>query len=162
MTNPDPRERFLRALKAELGCSALTRRRVLREIAEHVDDLVAELHAAGVPEGAAVQEALRRMGDPGTIARAFSEPRSDRRRFSRLRSLRSPAWIAVAALSLVTAWAAELPQASGATGTTRPTWVRPSLPLTRPAADRPDHPTKPHPPRQRRAAISARDVRSSP
>lgn len=117
MTSPDQRERFLRTLKAELAGRPLARRRVLREIAAHFDDLVAELRATGLPERAATQEALRRLGDPEAIATAFSGLHPSRTRCSRLRSLRSPAWIAVAAMSLVTAWAAELPPASGATST---------------------------------------------
>jgi hypothetical protein len=119
VTSPDPRERMLRTLKGQLRGGPRVRRRVLREIAAHFDDLVAELRAAGVSDATAVQEALRRLGDPEAIATAFAEPRSGPGRRSRVRSLRSPAWIAVAAMSAVTAWAAELPQASGAKATTR-------------------------------------------
>lgn len=115
----DPRERFLSALKRELRGGPLLRRRFLREIAAHLDDTVAELEAHGRSERAAVEEALGRLGDVSTITNAFREVRPNRRRRSRMRSLRSPAWIAVAAMSLVTAWAAELPQASGAKATTR-------------------------------------------
>jgi hypothetical protein len=115
----DPRRRFLRALKRELRGGPLTRRRVLREIAAHLDDLVAELEACGRCEDAAVAEALGRLGDVDTITSAFREVRPGRRGWSRLRSLRSPAWAAVGAMSLVTAWAADLPQASGAKPTTR-------------------------------------------
>jgi hypothetical protein len=115
----DPRERFLSALKRELCGGPLTRRRVLGEIAAHLDDIVSELEACGCSERAAVEEAVRRLGDVGMITTAFREVRSERRRWSRVRSLRSPAWIAVAAMSLVTAWAAELPQASGAKATTQ-------------------------------------------
>ena len=115
----DPRRRFLSALKRQLRCGWLTRRRVLREIAGHLDDLVAELEARGRSEGEAVEEALRRLGDVEMITSAFLEVRPERRRWSAVRSLRSPAWIAVAAMSVVTAWAAELPQASGAKATPR-------------------------------------------
>jgi HAAS len=115
----DPRDRFLSALGRELRGGPLTRRRFLREIAAHLDDSVAELEAHGRSERAAVEEALRRLGDVSTITRAFREIRPNRRRRSRMRALRSPAWITVAAMSLVTAWAAELPPASGAKATTR-------------------------------------------
>jgi hypothetical protein len=112
----DPRERFLRTLKRGLRCAPLKRRRVLREITAHLDDTVAELKACGMVEPAAVQEALRRLGDVGTITSAFRKVRPERAGW--VRRVRSPAWVAVGAMSLVTAWAAELPQASGAKATT--------------------------------------------
>jgi hypothetical protein len=112
----DPRRRFLLALKRELRGGPLARRRVLREIAAHLDDIVAELKATGRSDRAAVEEAVRRLGDVDTIAKAFREIRPDRQRRAKLRS---PAWIAAAAMSLVTAWAADLPQASGAKATTQ-------------------------------------------
>ena len=115
----DPRQRFLSTLKRELRGGPLARRRVLREITAHLDDTVAEMEACGVDADAAVEEALRRLGDVGTITTAFREVRPQRRRWSRARSLRSPAWIAVGAMSLVTAWAADLPQASGAKASPR-------------------------------------------
>ncbi len=113
----DPRERFLSALKCGLRCGPLRRRRVVREIMAHLDDTVSELTACGMAEPAAVQEALRRLGDVGTVTSAFREVRPERRRWSGLRWLRPPAWVAAGAMSLVTAWAAELPQASGAKAT---------------------------------------------
>lgn len=128
----DPRRRFLDALKRELCGGPLTRRRVLSEIAAHLDDAVAELEACGHSEHAAVEEALRRLGDVGMITTAFREARPERRRWSTVRSLRSPAWIAVAAMSLVTAWAADLPQASGAKATTRTLSSTHSQQLVRP------------------------------
>jgi hypothetical protein len=74
------------------------------------------LKACGMVEPAAVQEALRRLGDVGTITSAFRKVRPERAGW--VRRVRSPAWVAVGAMSLVTAWAAELPQASGAKATT--------------------------------------------
>jgi hypothetical protein len=129
----DPRERFERKLRRGLRCGPLKRRRVLREITAHLDDTVAELQASGTAEPAAVQEALRRLGDPGTITSAFRKVRPERARW--VRPLRSPAWVAVGAMSLVTAWAAELPQASGAKATTPSTHSRQleSLHLATPA-----------------------------
>jgi hypothetical protein len=112
----DPRERFVRTLKRGLRCGPLKRRRVLREITAHLDDTLTELKASGMAEPAAVQEALRRLGDVGTITSAFRKVRPERARW--VRRLRSPAWVVVGAMSLVTAWAAELPQASGAKATT--------------------------------------------
>jgi len=165
VTRPDPRDQFLRTLKGELGGRPWTRRRALREIAEHLDDLVTELLLAGVPEGDAVQEALRRMGHPATIATAFSELQPDRSRWSKLRSLRSPAWIAVAAMSLVTAWAAELPQASGAQGTVgtpRPARVLPAHRLTPPALGRHAPRAKPHSLQTSRISIGGQDALRTP
>jgi hypothetical protein len=109
----DPRERFVSALARGLRCGPLRRRRVIREITAHLDDTVTELEAGGMPEDAAVQEALRRIGDVGSITSAFLEARPQRRRLA-VRGLRSPAWVAVGAMTLVTALAAELPPASGA------------------------------------------------
>lgn len=113
MSSRDPREAFLSDLRRELRWRPVTRRRVIREIGEHFDDLVAELQASGLSEDAAPHEAGRRIGDPVAIAAAYRSPRPSRRRRG------SPAWIAVAAMSLVTAWATELPQASGAKATAR-------------------------------------------
>jgi hypothetical protein len=110
----DLRQQYLRALKRELRWRVLARGRVVREIAAHVDDTVAELEAGGLDAAAAVEEALRRVGDVRTITTAFRQMRPVRQR----RRLRSPAWVAVGAMSLVTAWAAELPPASGAKATT--------------------------------------------
>lgn len=107
----DPREPFVSALKRGLRCGPVRRRRLIREITAHLDDTVTELEAGGMPEDDAVHEAMRRLGDVGTITSAFGEIRRGRRRAARLRS---PAWVAVGAMSLVTALAAELPQASGA------------------------------------------------
>jgi len=115
----DPRERLVSDLKRGLRCGPLKRRRALREIRAHLDDTVTELEARGMGEPAAVQEALRRLGDVGTITSAFREVRPMRRRWTAVRRLRSPAWVVVGAMSLVTAWAAELPQASGAKATTQ-------------------------------------------
>ena len=110
----DPREQFVSAVKRGLRVGPLKRRRVVRELAGHLEDTVSELEARGMDESSAVREALRRIGDAGTVTSAFRDVRPRRRRLSRVRSLRSPAWVAVAAMSLVTAVAAELPQASGA------------------------------------------------
>jgi hypothetical protein len=114
----DPRERFVRALRRELRGGPRARRRVVREVTAHLDDLVCELEGRGMARPAAVREALRRLGDAGTIAGAFREARPERERLAGLRRLRSPAWVAVGAMSLVTAWAAELPPASGAKAAT--------------------------------------------
>jgi hypothetical protein len=119
----DPRALFLSALKRGLRCGPLRRRRVVREITAHLDDTVTELEARGMAEAAAVHEALRRLGDVGAITSAFREARPETGHWSRVRWLRSPAWVAVGATLLVTGWAVELPQASGAKART------PALPV---------------------------------
>lgn len=131
----DPRERFLSALKRGLRCGPLRRRRVLREIAAHLDDTVSELTASGMAEPAAVQEALRRVGDVGAITSAFREVRPAPGRWSGMRRLYAPAWVAVGAMSLVTAWVAELPQASGARPTTPALYTIQSRHLASPGRD---------------------------
>ena len=114
MTDGDPRRRVLDAVAGELRVGPLARRRILAELADHLDDAVDDLRGAGVPRQEAIAEAVRRLGDPEAIADAFAVARVRAPLRSRLRARRSMAWIAAAAMSLVTAWAAELPPASGA------------------------------------------------
>jgi hypothetical protein len=92
----------------------LERRRFVSELEHHLEDCVADLRQAGVPEEAAVRDALARLGDVGTIVSAARATRSTRR-LSWQNVARVPiAWIAVGAMSIVTLAAVELPQASGA------------------------------------------------
>ncbi len=124
MTRNDPRRSFLRALARELRWRPLARRRLLTELGQHLDDSAAELRAAGLPPDEALREALRRLGDVETIATSSRFAGGRRGWDKTVGRLRSPAWVAVGAMSLVTAWAAELPQASGAKATTSPAHVR--------------------------------------
>jgi hypothetical protein len=97
-----------------LGGGWLKRRRFVRELEHHLEDCVADLEAAGVPEDTAVRDAIARLGDVDTILSAVRATRSTRR-LSWQRVARIPiAWIAVGAMSIVTLVAAELPQASSA------------------------------------------------
>lgn len=121
------RDRYLplrRAVGRELRRRPLARRRLLSELVQHIDDSVAELEASGISSDEAIEEALRRLGDVDTIAAAVRATRSSRRSHRWAQRLRSPAWVAVAAMSLVTAWAAELPQASGAKATASPSLTK--------------------------------------
>jgi hypothetical protein len=75
---------------------------------------VDELRKTGVPEDEALADAMARLGDVDSIARAFRAARS-KRSLTWRRAARVPvAWLAVGAMSIVTLVAAELPQASGA------------------------------------------------
>jgi hypothetical protein len=95
----------------------LERRRLVRELEQHLEDCVADHEQAGVPEDAAVHDAIRQLGDVDTIVSAVRAARPTRR-LSWQRVTRVPiAWIAVGAMSIVTLAAAELPQASGAKAT---------------------------------------------
>lgn len=114
MTSADPRERLLDALAGELHGGPLARRRILTELADHIDDAVDDLRGSGVPREEAIEEAVKRLGDAETIANAFGASRARTAGRSRRRTRYSLAWIAVAAMAVVTAVAAELPQASGA------------------------------------------------
>jgi hypothetical protein len=118
VTRQDPTRRFLRALSRELRWRPLIRRRLVGELAQHLEDSMAHLRSTGMSSDEAIREALRRLGDAESVAGSAkcmgARPRWDRG----VRRLRSPAWVAVGAMSLVTAWAAELPQASGAKTTT--------------------------------------------
>jgi HAAS len=116
----DPRKDFVSAVRAELPRRPLSRRRLLSELTDHLDDAVADLRANGLSERAATDEALERVGDPEAIGTAFRNLRPKRRLKPRLTGLRSPAWLAVVVMSLVTALAAELPQVSGAKASARP------------------------------------------
>lgn len=110
----DPRAEFLARLADSLGGGRLARRRLLREIEDHLEDCVADLRLAGVPEDEALGDAMARLGEVDAIVGAFRATRSTRCRPWQ-RVARVPvAWIAVGAMSLVTLVAAELPQASGA------------------------------------------------
>jgi hypothetical protein len=132
----DPSRRFLRALSRELCWRPLTRRRLLKELAQHLDDSAADLQAAGLSRDRALWEAVSRLGDVETIV-ASVQAGPGGRWARRIRRLRSPAWVVVGAMSLVTAWAAELPQASGAKATTSSTAAG-RAPLTRRPLAEPD------------------------
>jgi hypothetical protein len=97
-----------------LGGGWLERRRFVKELEHHLEDCVADLRRAGVPEDAACRDAIARLGDVDAIVGAVRATRSARslswRRLARVHL----AWIAVGAMSIVTVGAAELPQASGA------------------------------------------------
>ncbi len=110
----DPRTEFLARLASSLGGGWLERRRLIRELEHHLEDSVADLRDAGVPEDAAVRDAMARLGDVDAIVGAVRASRATRS-LSWRRVTRVPvAWIAVGAMSIVTLAAAELPQASGA------------------------------------------------
>jgi hypothetical protein len=123
VTRADPKRSFLRALARELRWRPLARRRLLIELAQHLDDSAAELQASGLSPDAALREAIRRLGDVEAIASSFRSAIARGRWDRTVGRLRSPAWVAVGAMSLVTAWAAELPPASGAKATTTPAHV---------------------------------------
>jgi hypothetical protein len=110
----DPRKRVLKAVAGDLRVGPLARRRILAELADHIDDAVDDLRGTGIPLEEAVEEAVRRLGDARAIADAFAVAHTRAPHWSGLRTRRSLAWIAAAAMSVVTAWAAELPQTSGA------------------------------------------------
>jgi hypothetical protein len=113
----DPRAEFLARLTRSLGGSWWERRRIVRELEHHLEDCVADLKQTGMPEGAAVQSAMTRLGDVDAIVGAVRATRSSRR-LSWQSVTRVPiAWIAVGAMSIVTLAAAELPQVSGAQAT---------------------------------------------
>jgi hypothetical protein len=110
----DPQAEFLASLAASLGRGWVERRRLVRELEQHLEDCVAELKQAGLAEDAAVRDAMARLGDVEAIVGAVRAARPARS-LSWRRATRVPiAWIAVGAISIVTLAAAELPQASGA------------------------------------------------
>lgn len=121
MTSGDPREGVLGALAAELRCGPRARRRILSELSDHLDDAVDDLRRAGVPLNEAIEQAVNRLGDAEAIASAFADSRTGAGRWSRLRTRRSLSWVAVGAMSVVMACAAEVPQASGAKAPARVT-----------------------------------------
>ncbi len=114
MISPDPRAEFLASLTASLGGRWLERRRVVSELEHHLEDCVADLTQAGVPEEAAVRDAIARLGDVDTIVSAVRATRSTRRLSWNSVTRVAIAWIAVGAMSVVTLVAVELPQASSA------------------------------------------------
>lgn len=117
MISDDPRAEFLARLTKSLGGGWWERRRIVRELEHHLEDCVADLKQTGMPEDAAVHDAMTRLGDVDAIVGAVRATRS-RRRVSWQSVTRVPiAWIAVGAMSIVTLAAAELPQVSGAQAT---------------------------------------------
>ena len=118
MTSSDDKRRVLTALSRELRWRPLTRRRLVNELSQHLDDSAADLQQAGLEPDQALREAVRRLGDVEAIAGSVRSVGPAGRWGRRARRLRSPAWVAAGAMSLVTAWAAELPPASGAKATT--------------------------------------------
>lgn len=137
MTSGNPRERLLDALAGELHVGPLARRRILRELADHIDDAVDDLRSEGVLQEEALDEAVKRLGDAETIASAFGALHT--RTGGLLRPRHSLAWVAVAAMSLATALAAELPQASGAKPPAKAfaPGLRRQAPASRPSTRRP-------------------------
>src|SRR5579859_6479371 len=135
VTSVDPKRPLLRALSRELRWRPLARRRLVSELAAHLEDSAADLRSAGWPADNAEAEAARRLGDPETVAAAFQAARTGP--WSRARGLRSPAWIAAGAMTLVTAWAAEVPQASGAKTTASAAHARRAAADSRPELGRP-------------------------
>jgi hypothetical protein len=97
-----------------LGGGWLKRRRFVKELEHHLEDSVAELREAGMPEDAAVRDAMSRLGGVETIVDAARATRCARSMSWRTVGRVPIAWIAVGAMSIVTFAAAELPQASGA------------------------------------------------
>ena len=114
MSRRDPRAEALAELRSALPLRGRARRRVVAELEQHLEDCVSELHAEGVGEADAIAEALSRLGEPEVIASEFRALRGDRGLSWRRVAAVPTAWAAVAAMSLVTLLAAELPQASGA------------------------------------------------
>lgn len=110
----DPRAEFLARLTESLGGGWLHRHRVVSELEQHLEDCVADLRQAGVPEEAAVRDAIARLGDVDTIVSAVRATRSTRRLSWPSVTRVAIAWIAVGAMLIVTFAAVELPQASGA------------------------------------------------
>ena len=125
MTDTKLTSSYLRTLTRELRWRPLARRRLVVELSAHLDESAAELRAAGMTGDDAAAEAVRRLGDPESVVAACRLAGRHPRWNLRGRRLRSPAWLAVGAMSLVTAWAAELPQASGAKTTTSAIRARP-------------------------------------
>jgi hypothetical protein len=110
----DPVAEYLARLTASLGGGWLERRRVLSELEHHLEDCVADLKQAGVPEETAVGDAIARLGDVDTIVSAVRATRSTRRLSRPAVTRVGLAWIAVGAMSIATFAGVELPQASGA------------------------------------------------
>jgi hypothetical protein len=71
---PDPVERYLDQLLAELHGTAGNIRRVLAEVEHHLRDAIDEGTAQGLPLEEARRRALERFGSPRTVARQFASP----------------------------------------------------------------------------------------
>jgi hypothetical protein len=75
---------FLAELERRLAAEPARRGRILAEIAEHLDDLVAEATAAGADRATAEARAVERFGPPRRLARGLGERRRGLPRASRI------------------------------------------------------------------------------
>jgi hypothetical protein len=138
VTSGDPQADFLRSLRRSLPGGWLFRRRVICEIRQHLEDSIADTQAHGVPTEIAIRDALARLGEVELIAGSFHAAEADRLGFRRRLAALPTAWFAVIAMSGVTLWAIELPQASGAKPPARHTHLRANVHRVHPPA-RPRH-----------------------
>ncbi len=108
------RDEWLRTLAGSLQGPRRRHRRLLAELAEHLDEATAEELASGVTPAEAEAAALLRVGAAGTVAAHWNADAAARRSATRLR---------VAALTIVVAALAApvaIAQASGTSHTQRP------------------------------------------
>jgi hypothetical protein len=82
MAEPTVIDECLRELASRLDGSRRTRRRVLTEIRDHLEDAVDAHLDAGMPSAEAEQLALERLGPPASLAAAW-EARCSRQRTRR-------------------------------------------------------------------------------
>jgi hypothetical protein len=79
------REEWLRTLAGSLHGPRRRRRRLLAELAEHLDEATAEELASGVTPAEAEEAALLRVGAAGTVAAHWNADVKSRRSAARLR-----------------------------------------------------------------------------
>jgi HAAS len=71
MAESRPAELYLQDLAQRMAGSRRTRRRLLAELRDHVDDAVAAQLDAGVDAAEAERHAIARLGPPDALARAW-------------------------------------------------------------------------------------------
>ncbi len=73
MSPPGTITDYLCALRGDLRLPARRRRRVMREVADHLEEAALDLHGKGLDPLAAECEAIRRFGPPGPLAARLSD-----------------------------------------------------------------------------------------
>ena len=109
MTREHSIDEYVRLVVEQLDLSLLAKRRIRRELVDHVEDSVAELCDAGYPSDQATDKALAQLGEPLMIASALNAvPRRGRRAVRRTAAV-SAAWTLAIAMGSATVWAADQP-----------------------------------------------------
>lgn len=94
-------EQWLDEISGHLSRFPMCRRRILDELSDHIRASSAELQAAGLAPAAADTEAVRRLGNPRTVAAEFAHQITRERSVFLTRTIGGTAFATVALIGLV-------------------------------------------------------------